>query len=310
MKEEYININKVAEAKGLKSNRSLRIAIKKGKYIAREVKVNGGTSYEILYSSLEPEVQEKLENEEIKSTALVPLNNNKPQPSFISESAKLTALAKVDIIKALENMRMQYPTKREADSIFIDLYNSGQYLPQIYRFLGSISIGTLKHYIKLYRDNGEDYRALIPNYKVARQGEYNSILTDEMKSIFIKYLLHPNKFKVGRAIKLTTHILEKRGIENIPCALSFRRYAEHFKKNNYAKWVLMREGEKAYHDKVEAYIERDISLINAGDVIIADGHVLNFQIINPFTGSERVNKVFKELLIANYDITELHKNAG
>ena len=45
--EEFISINKVAEAKGLKSNRSLRLEINKpeSKYIAREVKVNGGTSY-------------------------------------------------------------------------------------------------------------------------------------------------------------------------------------------------------------------------------------------------------------------------
>ncbi|MBP3847217.1 hypothetical protein J6I39_05665 [bacterium] len=54
---EYININKIAELKGLKSNRTLRIGIKKGKYIAREVSVKGGKSYEILYSSLEPEIQ-------------------------------------------------------------------------------------------------------------------------------------------------------------------------------------------------------------------------------------------------------------
>ena len=57
----YININKVAEAKGLKSNRSLRLEINKpeSKYVAREVKVNSGTSYEILYSSLEPEIQDR-----------------------------------------------------------------------------------------------------------------------------------------------------------------------------------------------------------------------------------------------------------
>lgn len=73
---EYININKVAEAKGLKSNRSLRLEINKpeSKYVAREVKVNGGTSYEILYSSLEPEIQQKLQEGNTKSTALVPLN--------------------------------------------------------------------------------------------------------------------------------------------------------------------------------------------------------------------------------------------
>ena len=35
---------------------------------------------------------------------------------------------------------------------------------------------------------------------------------------------------------------------------------------------------------MEAYIERDISKLEVGDVLIADGHVLNFQVINPFTG--------------------------
>ncbi len=287
--EEYIDINKIAELKGLKSNRSLRLAIQKGKYIAREVKVFGGKSYEILYSSLEPEIQEKLQDELIKEatqsncTALVPLNSTTKYPTFISESAKLTALARVDIVKALQNIRTKYKTKKEADSVFLDLYNSGMLLPKVYKFLGSISIGTLHRWIWAYEDN-EDYRVLLPNYKYTKQGEYNTILTQEMKDIFIKFLLHPNKFSVTKAIKLTQHILEKKGIENIPHVITFRRYAEHYKKNNYSRWILFREGEKAYHDKVEAYIERDISKLEVGDVLIADGHTLNFQVINPFTG--------------------------
>ena len=183
--EEYISINKIAELKGLTSNRSLRLAIQKGKYIARVVKVFGGKSYEILYSSLEQDVQEKLQDELIKETtqsnctALVPINNtnNINNNNFITESAKLTALARVDIVKALQNMRAKYKTKKEADSIFLDLYNSG-----------------------------------------------------------------------------------------IPCNLTFRRFAESFKKNNYSRWILFREGKKAYHDKVEAYIERDISKLEVGDV--------------------------------------------
>ena len=154
--DEYININKVAEAKGLTSNRSLRIAIQKGKYIAREVTVQGGKSYEIKYSSLEVEVQEKLEDEEIKSksTALVPINNINNRINFVSENARLTALARVDIISALETIRKRYPTKKEADSTFIDLYNSGLYLPQIYKFMGTITIGTLYRWIKKYEDYG------------------------------------------------------------------------------------------------------------------------------------------------------------
>ena len=121
--EEYIDINEVARIKGLKTNRSIRLAIQKGKYVAREKQVFGGKSYEILYSSLEPEVQEKLENEEINCTSIVPVKSF--QQTFISESAKLTALARVDIVKALENIRQKYPTKKEADSIFLELYNSG-----------------------------------------------------------------------------------------------------------------------------------------------------------------------------------------
>ena len=286
--EEYIDINKIAELKGLNSNRSLRLAIQKGKYIAREVKVFGGKSYEILYSSLEPEIQEKLQDELIKEatqsncTALVPINNINNK-NFITESAKLTALARVDIVKALQNMRTKYKTKKEADSIFLDLYNSGMYLPKIHKFIGSISIGTFHRWIWAYEDS-EDYRVLFPNYKYTKQGEYNTILTQEMKNIFIKFLLHPNKFSVTKAIKLTQHILEKKGIENIPHIITFRRYAQHYKKNNYSRWILFREGEKAYHDKVEAYIERDISKLEVGDVLIADGHTLNFQVINPFTG--------------------------
>ena len=287
--EEYININKIAEIKGLTSNRSLRLAIQKGKYIAREVKVFGGTSYEILYSSLEPEVQEKLQDELIKEatqsncTALVPLDTKTKYPTFIAESAKLTALARVDVVKALQNIRGKYKTKKEADSIFLDLYNSGMLLPKVYQFLGSISVGTLHRWLWAYEDC-EDYRVLLPGYKYSKQNEYNTILTQEMKNIFIKFLMHPNKFSVGKAIKLTRHILEKQGIEHIPSIQTFRRFSEHYKKNNYAQWILCREGEKAYHDKVEAYIERDISVLNVGDVLIADGHVLNFQVINPFTG--------------------------
>ena len=277
--DEFIGINEIARIKGLKSTRSIRLAISQGKYIAREVEVRGGKSYEILYSSLEPDIQDRLDEEESKTTAIVPFEN---KVNFVSEHAKLTALAKVDIVVALNNLRKKYPTKKEADSVFLDLYNSGMYLPQIYKFVGSISIGTLHRWVKAFEDYGTE--GLLQKRKTNRQGEYNTILNEEMKQIFLKYLLHPNKFSIGKTINLTKHILEKRGYENIPCNLTFRRFAENFKKNNYSKWILFREGEKAYHDKIEPYIERDISKLEVGEVLIADGHILNFQIINPFTG--------------------------
>ena len=283
MKDSYINIKAIAEAKGLKSTRSLRLEINKpeSKYISREVKVNGGTSYEILFSSLEPELQQKLREAENKSTELVPLNYK--SEILVTDKAKLTRNHRMNIVKAALEKRKNYKTIKESDSDFLDLYNTGLFLPKAYNFLGSISIGTLRRWIQAYRKL-ENADCLIPKYKSTRQGEYNTILDSEMKNILLTLLLHPSQYKIGKAIKLTNGILAKRGYEYLPCDLTFKRYAENFRKNNYAEWVLRREGMKAYHDKVEPYIERDISKIEVGDIIIADGHVLNFQVINPFTG--------------------------
>lgn len=104
----FVPINKVAQAKGLKSNRSLRLEINKleSKYISREVKVNGGISYEILFSSLEPEIQKKLRENETKSTALVPLNYQLPT-DFVSDKARLTSLSRMDIVKAALKLRKE-----------------------------------------------------------------------------------------------------------------------------------------------------------------------------------------------------------
>ena len=108
--KEYIDINKIAELKGLKSNRSLRLAIQKGKYIAREVKVFGGTSYEILYSSLEPEVQEKLQDELIK------------------EATQSNCTALVGTVKDMEEYKQQYQRQqrqfKKAKKEFLKYYPS------------------------------------------------------------------------------------------------------------------------------------------------------------------------------------------
>jgi len=46
----------------------------------------------------------------------------------------------------------------------------------------------------------------------------------------------------------------------------------------------MREGEKALKELVVPHIVRDTSKIEVGEILVADGKRLNFQVINPFTG--------------------------
>ncbi len=109
-------------------------------------------------------------------------------------------------------------------------------------------------------------------------------MTDYEKQIFLKLFLHSNKFSIGKAISLTQYVLKTQGAEYIPAPPTFRRFANWYKANYFDKWTLLREGEKALKEEVVPHIKRDISKIEVGEVLVADGKRLNFQVINPFTG--------------------------
>lgn len=282
----YININEVARLKGLKSNRAIRNEInkkEKSKYISRAITVKGGTSYEILISSLEPDIQTKIIDEKMKTTQLVKFNNN--IVSFAAEENRLRAMYRINIVKALLNYRKLYSCKKEADKAFVETYNSRNFpnLKKTYTLIEKVSEITLYRWVKEYEEHGT-IEALMPKYKYNKIDEYNTTLTPEMISVFKGFFLHENKFRISKAISLAKQSLRNRGVLNLPSDMTFRRYAEKFKKLHYGEWVLRRYGEKAFNDLVETYIERDTSVLEVGQVLFADGHKLNFEVINPYTG--------------------------
>lgn len=200
---------------------------------------------------------------------------------YTPEKAKQNALAKLDLIRKWQEFRRKAVNKLQADYDFVKLHNSSN--SYLFSVLGKISRGSL-HRWKASLDGTEDYTRLIPNYKYVSVNEYRTCLTEEEIKIFMSLLLHPNRICIGKAIALTKYKLKEQGQSFIPADITFRRYAKWFKDNNYDKWVLARDGEKALSDKVEPYIKRDASLLDVGDILVADGHKLAFQVINPFTG--------------------------
>ncbi len=200
---------------------------------------------------------------------------------FTPEKTKKIALARLDLLNQWKEFRRKSDNKLQADYDFVNLHNtSNSYLFEI---LGKISRGTLHRWKNILNET-EDYTKLIPQYRYAKVDEYRTCLSDEEIKIFMGLLLHPNRLCIGKAIALTKYKLQQQGQSYIPADITFRKYANWFKKNNYDKWVLARDGEKALSDKVEPYIKRDASLLEVGDILVADGHVLNFNVINPFTG--------------------------
>ncbi len=200
---------------------------------------------------------------------------------FTPEKSKKIALARLDLLNRWKEFRRKSNNKLQADYDFVNLHNTSN--SHLFDILGEISRGTL-HRWKNILNGTEDYIKLIPQYRYAKVDEYRTCLSDEEIKIFMGLLLHPNRLCIGKAIALTKYKLQQQGQSYIPADITFRKYANWFKNNNYDKWILARDGEKALSDKVEPYIKRDASLLEVGDILVADGHKLAFQVINPFTG--------------------------
>ena len=200
---------------------------------------------------------------------------------FTPEKSKQIALARLDVIHKWLEFRKKSQNKLQADYDFVKLHNTSN--SHLFKILGKISRGSLHRWHSMLNET-EDYTKLLPQYKYATVREYRTVLNDEEIKIFMSLLLHPNRLSIGKAIALTKYKLYEQGQSFIPADITFRRYAKWFKDNNYDKWILARDGEKALSDKVEPYIKRDASLLEVGDILVADGHKLAFQVINPFTG--------------------------
>ena len=209
------------------------------------------------------------------------MNSLSNQIQFTPEKCKQIALARLDLIHKWQEFRRKAVNKLQADYDFVKLHNTSN--SHLFEILGKISRGSLHRWHTILNGT-EDYTKLLPQYKYSKADEYRTVLTDVEIKIFMSLLLHPNRISIGKATALTKYKLKEQGQSFIPADITFRRYAKWFKDNNYDKWVLARDGEKALSDKVEPYIKRDASLLDVGDILVADGHKLAFQVINPFTG--------------------------
>src|SRR5699024_9108875 len=123
--------------------------------------------------------------------------------------------------------------------------------------------------------------ALVPKYNTATG---HPSVPEWYRQQLLKILLHPNMITPTRAIKIINAKNRQEGKEP-PCSVrSAQRWVGTYKDENYDRWVLMREGKKALTDKVLPYLDRVWNLLEVGQVLIADGHVVNFDVKHPLTG--------------------------
>lgn len=197
---EWIRSTELAKIKGV-SDRAIRKAITSGKYKAQKV----CQRYEIFVASLEPEVQEKISNifpnETIDEKFDIP----------ISEMNKKRALTKFDIVMKWRNFCVNYKGKKvDALKEFTTIYNTLGKKEVSYGSLNKLGLSTIMRWDKTLRESSDNWKALVPKYKSNPQKAWFS---EKEKETFLKILLNPNQPNIGKAIKLTKHILSQQGVQ-------------------------------------------------------------------------------------------------
>lgn len=218
------------------------------------------------------------------------------QPAIPSGDRLDKGMAKSDLLRLYSQCinGARHGRKMRARTEFVQAYNSGIVYPTLYDRLGPVSWQTIEGWKRTVKTSGETFE-LCDSRGFCKRG--NRILTYEQGQILLRCALHPNKPLISEAIRRAWAIMHTAGISNGHSATTYRRWLKDWISTHYEIWTFTREGAKAWNDKVAMYIERDYTLINVGDILVADGHILNFDIMNPWTGKPK-----RMVLILWYDM--------
>ena len=196
-------------------------------------------------------------------------------PEEYRDVAQLRATLCNKVLEAYEKFEL----KSSARESILDAYNSRLLLPNLYNKDGHIGDRTLRRYLKRYIDSEKDYKALAPAYSSAKRG---TKVTEAEANFLMNKLLNDNKISIGTAIRKLKQQAHLGTIESRCSNSTLRRWVERYREKHPDVWTLTRHGEKAFQEKINATVLRDQSALAVGDVWVADGHVLNFDILtNP-----------------------------
>ena len=311
--QDYIKIKDLLPIVNINRTTILR-KILADKYQYRTVNGNGGKQYEILVSSLEPEIQAKLtqthnittgaSSNSVISCFTAPdflnLQENKKELDIlkqfnldkmpeekiaIPEKAKNKALVKVDLIHLWEDFRNKSNLKKtDADAKFEELFNSGLIGENLHKELGNISVKSVYRWQKSYIQAGNNYEVLVDGYKYGTEYTIRTSLSTLEKYLLLKFMLHQNKYKLSDAYELIVTHLQTLNVVNIASEAAYRRVWLYVCKNYSDIVAYSREGLKTALDSELPHLKRDKSKLLVGDVLVGDGHVLDFMIKNPIDG--------------------------
>jgi len=163
-------------------------------------------------------------------------------------------------------------------------YNEGRLIPQLLEVDGPRREWSLRMRVNAYLESNRDMFHLV---RYNRSGASQRKVTQVEQDILLNILLHPNRVAIGSAITALKQKAALGAFESPSNERTLRRWCEDWKRDNPAKWAQAREGSKYVSEKIVKSIIRDSGILQVGDVFVADGHVLAFDILDPETGKPK-----------------------
>jgi len=160
-------------------------------------------------------------------------------------------------------------------------YNGKRLVPELYNLKGPRKERALREWLNIYLENKLDMYALIHKSK----GKYKERkITFQEQHYLLHLLLNPNRIKIGSAITNLKQMSRNGVIESQTNERTLRRWCEEWAARHPAEWHQARDGSKFVSERIIKTIMRDDSSLSVGQVWVADGHTLSFDILNPQTG--------------------------
>lgn len=160
-------------------------------------------------------------------------------------------------------------------------YNGKRLVPELYNLKGPRKERALREWLRVYHETNLDMYALIHKSK----GKYKERkISYQEQQYLLHLLLNPNRIKIGSAIVNLKQMARNGIIESQASERTLRRWCEEWAARHPAEWYQARDGSKFVSENVIKSIMRDDSTLQVGQVWVADGHTLSFDILNPQTG--------------------------
>lgn len=268
-----------------------------------------GREVEIIFDLCKPSYQKKITAALGDVRKLAGLNYDAEPVLSLNE---LTA-KELEICQARYSLVKQYRRYAEANkeaaggvknakNQFIDLVISHVICPEEYKIVdGKISFQTVERWDKRLRDGNEVMDVLAVK---RREPVVECSLSDTQQKYLLKAYYNAHKPQMTHAINYAFGIFRTLG-EPIPSESKCRRHIIEWGEKHAATARALRYGVKALNDNELPYIDRDPDSINFMDMIVSDGHVMNFTIDYQAldkTGKRYITKKCRPTIVAWQDM--------